>query len=159
MSDDDAHDTRVLPREHTAIDFEGTAELDRAALLAALSRDRGPGLPAKPPSARRDTEQTVAIGEQTMPTSAGAPRHDVTQHYQVPHSLLEQARQEFETIEVEMPEEDDDDLPTANFSMDSFVEFEAVIDAEGRIALPASALKGRFGAGTRLFVVARLADE
>ena len=43
--------------------------------------------------------------------------------------------------------------------MDAFLEFEAVVDAYGRIALPESALKGRFGKGARLKVVVHSLDS
>jgi hypothetical protein len=115
--------------ENRKPEIEGTEEMDRAALLRRLRGDKGGDDPHSTPTVR----------------TAGPS----TQHYQVPDSLLAQARDPY----------DDDDLPTSSFSMDELLEFEAVVDQHGRVALPGSAVAGRFGPGTVLKVIARPKDD
>ena len=140
--------------------MEGTEEMDRAALLARLHADQHS---KKEPVARdsseavapmsRDTIQHAAIGEQTRPTEPVPSKFEPTQHYEVPNSLIAQSRAEA------LDDDDDDDLPTATFSMESMLEFDAMVDEHGRIALPQSALKGRFGRGAKIHIVAQIIED
>lgn len=174
MSDDDAKDTQVLPKEEAGfLDMEGTEEMDRAALLArlqadAVSRTKEPA-PIRESSeivspGHRDTTQQPAITDKTIATDAHPKATpDPTQHYVVPDSLLKQSRDtQAETVEVPImrgDEEPDDDLPTTTFSMDSFFEFEGIVDDHGRIALPESAVRGKVRRGSRLKVVVYVLED
>lgn len=157
MGDDsDGKDTQVLPRKDTPFDMEGTEEMDRSVLLARLQADqpRKGSEPQSVPSAR-DTIQHTAVSEATRPTEpvgVVGTRFDPTQHYVVPDSLIEQSRDDSHGAE-------DDDLPTTTFSMETLLEFDAVVDQEGRIALPRSALNGRFGRGAKIRVVAHVIED
>lgn len=168
---DDPQDTQVLKQKDTPISLEGTAEMDRPTLLARLQADAQRRNEPQPPresaevvSANRDTEQHAAITERTRPSEPHLHAKNLpTQHYVVPDSLLEQANNTStrSTLEVALEPLDDDvdDYPTTTFSMDAILEFEAVVDAHGRIALPDSALQGRFGRGARLKIVAHVVDH
>ncbi len=154
MSDDsDANDTQVLQRKDTPFENEGTEEIDRSALLARLQGDQhSPKEPTRDSGevvapGLRDTEQHGTIPERTRSdTPTLAAKFQPTQHYTVPDTLLEQSR----SVE---------DQATTTFSTESLLEFEAVIDEYGRIALPDSALRGRFRRGARVRIVAHVLDD
>ena len=174
MSDDSQRDD--IPDPFHAME-EGTEELDQAALLRRLQADSKHTLPVqpvetrppvhqadafgfrRPPSDIRDTVQSPPVVQSTTPMPAK--NAEPTQHYTVPESLLAQeqlpsrqiptAIRNLPTIPIEAIVMDGEG--TSTFSNVQILEFEAMVDSDGRIALSTSALSGHYRPGTRVKVV------
>ncbi len=169
---DATSETEVLRPDEDTGELEGTLEMDREALIARIRADRRP---SKPPGAeksdatesRRDAEtvQVPSVAEETQPTKTAKldAVSEQTQNYDVPDSVMDELRkEELHTLDIplEMIEEGrDDDRTTAVLGKDDLVEFTAIVDREGRVQLPESAVRGKFQPGRRIYVVMRVADD
>lgn len=167
--DSDGSDTDVLPGvDVTPADLEGTVEMDREALIARIQSDRRARSGEKAEGGAEqesDGAKTVrvpSVDEETKPTTTvKLPAvSDETQNYDVPESVMDELRKDrLHTLDIplEAIEEAREEGTTAVLQDDEILEFTAIIDRNGRIQLPESALKSRYGPGKRVYVVMRVA--
>lgn len=162
---------------------EGTEELDQAALLAHLEEDSQhtlqfervePGDPREPTAVpyRRSNADTVAspaVPATTVPETRARPGPTV--HRIVPDALLARAQRDEDDESLQVPAArymptipieaviHDAGEGTSTFSTRDVLEFDAVIDGSGRVALPSSAVAGRFKPGAMVRIVAVPSDD